>query len=122
MVYKINHSIEFYVILNESLNYFDTIPKLEQLTNKKLYLTNNRLKIISSEESNNRLYRSNYYLQNKDNWNIYIRNKYTFKKIPYDDLTDIILNESEQDIITKIIEHDSIKNNIKDIGWYEIIY
>ena len=122
MVYKINHSIEFYVILNESINYFDTIPKLEQLTNKKLYLTNNRLKIISSQESDNRLYRSNYYLQNKDNWNIYKRNKYTFKKIPYDDLTDIILNESEQDVITKIIEHDSIKNNIKDIGWYEIIY
>jgi hypothetical protein len=122
MVYKINHSIEFYVILNKSLNYFDIIPQLEQLTNRKLYLTNNKLKIISAQDSISRLHRSNYYLQNKENWDIYKRNECTFKKIPFNELEDILLDETEQEVITKIIENDIIKNNIKDIGWYEIIY
>jgi hypothetical protein len=122
MVYFINHGIEFYVLLDTSPNYFDIIPRLEQLVNKRLYLTNNRLKIISTQASNNRLFKSNYYSQNKENWNTYERNQYTFKKMPYEDLSDIILTESEHDMITKIIEHDSIKNNIKEIGWYEIRY
>lgn len=122
MVYFINHGIEFYVLLDTSPNYFDIIPRLEQLVNKRLYLTNNRLKIISTQASDNRLYKSNYYSQNKENWNTYERNQYTFKKMPYEDLSDIILTESEHDMITIIIEHDSIKNNIKEIGWYEIIY
>lgn len=122
MVYYINHSIEFYIILNTSLDYFDIIPKLESLTRKKLYLTNNKLKIISSQESNNRLHNSKYYLQNKKNWNIYDRNKCTFKKIPYEKLEDINLNEVEQQIVMQIMEDENIKNNIKDIGWYEVIY
>lgn len=112
------HGIEYYIFLNESIDMFDIVPDIMK---KHKYIINyhehiNALCIIRQKQSDDRLLESEYYKSNKDKW----FSSSTYKCVKIED--EIVkLTTIEKDIIHDVLNHDIIKNNIKEYGWYDIL-
>lgn len=114
----VNRGIEYYIFLNTSIDMFDIVPDIMK---KHKYIINyqshiNAFCIIRQNQSDARLLESEYYKSRKDIW--FDSNEHKCVKI--DDET-LKLTTIENEIIYDILNHDIVKNNIKEYGWYDIL-
>lgn len=130
-----NHSITYFIILREKIDEFDIIPDLMKQQKRNITYTRILPKqesdfhsdspdkwyygfcIASSNETDERLVKSKYYLDNKSSW---FNNK-TLHRIIDNDLTqDIPLTTQEKELHHSLIYHSLVKDNVLHDGWFEI--
>lgn len=107
--------IEYFFILDQNYDYFDIIPELELLTRKRLSLSKNMLRVITTIETDKRLLDSKYYKDKKDIWFNYgglHQYKINDSHIPFTENETILINN----IYLKL------KDKIIDQGWYDVAF
>ena len=111
--------IEYYIILDEAISYYEVIPDIEKEAKMRVKLLDNgkTIRMIKMRGSDERLLKSEYYEKRKDTW---FESDHKRCKIDENETQDITLSGSEEKLRDVIMRHPGIK--VEEEGWYDVSY
>lgn len=118
-----NHGLEYWIKINENVDYNKLNAVIERLkieTNMDLYITKkNSICILSTSRTDDRLVKSKYFQDRKEDWFHHRTCKEEWcEQIKDQSLVDIEIEESELNVIDKI--KNEFCEHIIFAGWFDV--
>jgi hypothetical protein len=127
------HGLEYYIVLNETIDEFEVLPDIEKETKYKLLYTNLYIDNVTDEysptlpviililqdKSDDRLIQSSYYKDRKNEW--FDLSRPNIKTIDNNLVNDMILTDKEKKVLELLLTHKYLQGKIKNYGWYDVI-
>ncbi len=120
--------VVYYVVLSKDIDQYLYRPDIEksqrysitckiEVLKDYLHKKRNIIVVVPMDQSDDRLLNSRYYKNNKERWS----DKSQGAWVLYQDLVaDITLSDKENAVITEILNHPELVDNIENHGWYDV--